>query len=178
LKSRRDFLGLTAGAMGVWAVGASAWVMIDSMNPAADTIASSNVYFDLKGIQPGQRVMKAFFIIGYVSPVFIYRRPDAELKEIRAEDWRGLRDPQSDEERVKKGHDEWLVVIGICPVRGCIPMGTKSGQPRGRWGGWFCPCCGAHYDRSGRARSFPALKNLEVPDYKFETDTLIRMYRR
>ncbi|MDE2336472.1 MAG: twin-arginine translocation signal domain-containing protein, partial [Alphaproteobacteria bacterium] len=33
--TRRDFLYLTAGAMGAVGVGSAAWPLIDSMNPAA-----------------------------------------------------------------------------------------------------------------------------------------------
>lgn len=34
-----------------------------------------------------------------------------------------LRDPQTDDERVKK--DEWLITIGVCPHLGCVPIGSS-----------------------------------------------------
>ena len=35
---------------------------------------------------------------------------------------------------------------------GCVPLGQKPTDPRGDYGGWFCPCHGSHYDTSGRIR--------------------------
>ena len=42
-------------------------------------------------------------------------------------------------------------------------------------GGWLCPCHGSVYDTSGRIRSGPAPKNLEVPEYTFLSDTKIKV---
>jgi ubiquinol-cytochrome c reductase iron-sulfur subunit len=56
---------------------------------------------------------------------------------------------------------------------GCIPLGAAQGEPKGDFGGYFCPCHGSHYDTSGRIRKGPAPKNLEVPKYTFKNDTTI-----
>ncbi|MBI1214709.1 MAG: ubiquinol-cytochrome c reductase iron-sulfur subunit [Alphaproteobacteria bacterium] len=170
--TRRDFLYLTAGAMGAVAVGTAAVPLVSSMNPAADTLALSTAEVDLSHIEVGQRVVAVW----RGKPIFIDHRSAEEVKEVRAEvDWHTLRDPQSDASRVKEGHDQWLVMIGICTHLGCIPKGSKQGDPRGEFGGWFCPCHGSEYDRSGRIRKGPAPRNLEVPPYKFVSDTLIRI---
>ena len=66
-------------------------------------------------------------------------------------------------------------MVGVCTHFGCIPLGNKSGESKGEFGGWFCPCHGSHYDTSGRIRKGPAPKNLEVPDYKFLSDMQIRI---
>ena len=63
---------------------------------------------------------------------------------------------------VKAGHDQWIVLIGICTHLGCIPLGNKPTDPRGEWGGWFCPCHGSQYDTSGRVRHGPAPPNLRA----------------
>lgn len=169
--TRRDFLFLTAGAMGAVAAGTAVWPLVDSMNPAADTLALATTEVDLSTVQPGQTITAVW----RGKPVFIHRRPAEEIQKIREEDWSSLRDPQSDESRVQKGHDEWLVLIGVCTHLGCIPMGSKLGQPKGEYNGWFCPCHGSHYDMSGRIRKGPAPKNLAVPEYTFLSDTLIRI---
>jgi ubiquinol-cytochrome c reductase iron-sulfur subunit len=82
-----------------------------------------------------------------------------------------LVDPQPDEDRVQR--PEWLIVVGICTHLGCIPLGQRSGEARGEFGGWFCPCHGSHYDTSGRIRRGPAPTNLVVPPYEFTDDTTI-----
>jgi len=84
-----------------------------------------------------------------------------------------LRDKQSDKDRVQKS--EWLIVVGVCTHLGCVPLGQKTGDDRGEFGGWFCPCHGSAYDTSGRIRKGPAPKNLEVPTYTFLSDTLVRI---
>ena len=65
-----------------------------------------------------------------------------------------LPDPQTDAKRAPK--PEWLIVVGVCTHLGCIPKGQKSGDNKGEYGGWFCPCHGSHYDTSGRIRKGPA----------------------
>jgi ubiquinol-cytochrome c reductase iron-sulfur subunit len=171
--TRRDFLYLTAGSMGAVAVGTAAWPLVDAMNPAADTLAMASTEIDISKVEVGQTIMAVW----RGKPVFIHRRSPEEITEIRTADKEALpeRDPQSDESRVQKGHDEWLVLLGICTHLGCIPMGSKVGQPKGDFGGWFCPCHGSHYDKSGRIRKGPAPKNLAVPPYTFLSDTLIRL---
>jgi len=169
--SRRDFLSRTAIAMGAFGVGVAGWVMIDSMNPAADTLAKSVVEVDLSHVQPGERIMTVWRQL----PIFIHHRTPEEIRKVRNENSGLLRVPQRDEARVKKGHDEWLVVVGVCTFHDCIVMGGKAGQPRGEWGGRKCPCCGSSYDISGRVRNGPAPLNLHIPEYRFVTDKRIRM---
>jgi len=70
---------------------------------------------------------------------------------------------------------EWLVIVGVCTHLGCVPLGTKSGDDRGPFNGWFCPCHGSAYDTSGRIRQGPAPANLTVPPYQFTSDNTIRI---
>lgn len=44
------------------------------------------------------------------KPVFIRHRTSAEINEANEVDWKKLRDPQPDEDRVQK--PEWLVMLG------------------------------------------------------------------
>lgn len=169
--SRRDFLFLTAGAMGAVGVGCAAVPLVNSMNPAADTLALASTEVDVSSVEEGQTIIAVW----RGKPVFIHKRAKAEIDEIRAEDWKAFRDPESDEARVQKGHDQWLVMIGVCTHLGCIPLGSKMGQPKGEYNGWFCPCHGSNYDKSGRIRKGPAPKNLAIPPYSFVSDTLIRI---
>lgn len=168
-ETRRDFLFLAAGAMGVVGAAAAIWPLIDSMNPAADVRALSATEVDLGPIEEGQRVT----ITWRGKPIYIDHRPQKEIEAARSVDLNELPDPQADADRVQRA--EWLVVIGICTHLGCLPKGQKVGDPRGEWGGWFCPCHGSHYDTSGRIRKGPAPRNLDLPPYEFLDDTLIRI---
>jgi len=107
------------------------------------------------------------------KPVFIRRRTPEEIKSAEDVDVTTLRDPQPDSVRVQK--PEWLILVGVCTHLGCVPQGQKPSEPRGQFGGWFCPCHGSEYDTSGRIRRGPAPLNLAVPTYVFETDTLVKI---
>ena len=162
-KNRRDFVVLTASsAAGVGAVCA-AWPLVDSLNPAADVLALSSVEVDISNIQPGQTVTVKW----RGKPVFIRNRTKAEIKEARDATVADMIDPQTDEARVKAGHDNWLVTIGICTHLGCVPLANKVG--------WFCPCHGSHYDTSGRVVKGPAPLNLAVPLYSFINNNKIKI---
>jgi hypothetical protein len=45
--SRRDFLTVTASAMGAVGAAAAVWPLVDSMNPAADVLALSSIEQDI-----------------------------------------------------------------------------------------------------------------------------------
>lgn len=167
-ETKRDFLYLTTAAMGAVAAGAAIWPFVDSMNPAADVLALSTTEVDISSVAVGQ----AITVMWRGSPVFIRRRSEAEIKEARSVDPIKLPDPQKDEERVKQGKDEWLILVGVCTHLGCVP-GNKSSDSKGDFGGWLCPCHGSHYDTSGRIRKGPAPHNLAVPPYQFMTEKTI-----
>jgi len=165
--TRRDFLYLATGAVGAVGAVAAAIPLIAQMNPDASTIAAgAPIEVDLAPIAEGQ-VIKVFW---RGKPIFVSHRTKKEIDEARAVNVATLPDPQSDEQRVKPGHDAWLVVIGICTHLGCIPLAHQ-----GNYDGWFCPCHGSQYDSSGRIRQGPAPLNLALPPYQFISDSKIRI---
>ena len=86
-----------------------------------------------------------------------------------------LRDPQTLKERTLAGHENWLITMGVCTHLGCVPSGAATGEVKGEFGGYFCPCHGSHYDTAGRIRKGPAPKNLQVPEYEFTSDTVVKI---
>jgi ubiquinol-cytochrome c reductase iron-sulfur subunit len=163
-ETRRDFIVLAANSAAALGGAAALWPLVDSMNPAADVRALSTTEVDLSSLEVGQGIT----VLWRGKPVFIRRRTKKELAEARSVKLSDLRDPQNDEERVTKGKEEYLVMIGVCTHLGCVPLGQK-----GDYNGWFCPCHGSHYDTSGRIRKGPAPKNLVIPEYKFISDNVI-----
>ena len=165
--TRRDFLYIATGAVG--AVGAAAVLvpLIAQMNPDASTIAAgAPIEVDLAPIADGQ-IIKVFW---RSKPIFIFHSTKKEIEEAEKVTVASLPDPEPYSARVKQGHDQWLVVIGICTHLGCIPLAHE-----GQYDGFFCPCHGSVYDTSGRIRGGPAPANLTVPPYEFVSDTKIRI---
>src|SRR5258708_7003385 len=142
--SRRDFLYLAAGAFGAVGAAMSLWPFIDSMNPAADTLALSTIEVDISPITEGQRITVSW----RGQPVFIDHRSAAQIQQARTVSLDELKDPQPDQARVQK--PEWLIVVGICTHLGCVPLGQKPTDPKGDFGGSFTPWPGSQYRQSGR----------------------------
>ena len=169
--SRRDFLTLTAAAVGGIGAAAALWPFIDSMNPAQATRWPCP---PPRSISRRSRSASASPSSGAASRSSSTTAPPEEIKEAEQVDVAELRDPQTDEPSASK-KPEWLVLVGICTHLGCIPLGQKPTDDRGEFGGWFCPCHGSHYDTSGRIRKGPAPQNLAVPPYAFTGDTQIKI---
>ena len=161
---RRDFLFTASYALGAVGVGAAMWPLIDQMNPDASVKALATTEVDISNIGLG----KTITVLWRGKPVFIRRRTQEEISKAKNVNLKELKDPQKDEDRVKKS--EWLIMTGVCTHLGCVPLGDK-----GDFGGWFCPCHGSHYDTSGRIRKGPAPTNLEIPKYEFVDNNTIKI---
>jgi ubiquinol-cytochrome c reductase iron-sulfur subunit len=165
--TRRDFLYLATGAVAAVGAAATVWPLVAQMNPDASTIAAgAPIEVDLTPIAEGQDI-KVFW---RGKPIFISHRTKKQIEDAQKVSISSLPDPEPDSARVKSGHDQWLVVIGICTHLGCIPIAHE-----GAYDGFFCPCHGSVYDTSGRIRSGPAPSNLPVPPYTFVSDTKIQI---
>jgi len=165
--TRRDFLYIATGAVAAVGTVATIWPLINQMNPDASTIAAgAPITVDLGPIAEGQ-VIKVFW---RGKPIYIWHRNKKEIDDAKAVDPTSLRDPESDAQRTKEGHEQWLVLIGICTHLGCIPIANQ-----GDYGGFFCPCHGSQYDTAGRIRRGPAPANLPLPPYKFVSDTQVQI---
>ena len=164
---RREFLTLVTLAGAAAGVVGFALPFIDYMNPSGDVLALASVEVALEPITPGMGIT----VVWRGRPVFVRHRTPAEIQQAQ----QTPPSMQPDAERVKTGHDEWIVLVGICTHLGCIPLGNRPSDPRGDWGGWFCSCHGSAFDISGRVRLGPAPTDLAVPPYQFLTDTKIRI---
>lgn len=164
--TRRDFLYIATGAVGAVGVGATVWPLIDQMNPDASVLALASIEFDLSSIAEGQSVT----IKWRGLPVFVRHRTPEEIAEANAVPVEELKDPETDAQRTKEGHEQWLIMVANCTHLGCVPVGES-----GEFGGWFCPCHGSQFDTAGRIRKGPAPTNLVVPPYEFLNDTLVQI---
>ncbi|RTL68185.1 MAG: ubiquinol-cytochrome c reductase iron-sulfur subunit [Hyphomicrobiales bacterium] len=181
--SRRDFIVVAAQAFAGVGGAMALWPFISQMNPDASATALASTEVDLSPVKEGQ----AITVVWRGKPVFIRNRSkdevkaaqDVKLAELVDDSARNdalpERTPATDANRTKKGHENWLVLVGICTHLGCIPKGQSMSDAKGDFGGWFCPCHGSHYDTAGRIRKGPAPRNLEVPPYDFVSATKIKI---
>ena len=168
---RRDFINIAAvSAAGVGGLAVLV-PLISQMAPSADVLAESSTEVDVSAIQPGQAI-KAIF---RKQPVFIRNLTAREIEAAKAVPVGSLRDPETLAERTAEGRENWLITMGVCTHLGCVPLGAGEGEVKGEYNGYFCPCHGSHYDEAGRIRKGPAPTNLEVPEYEFISDTVVRI---
>ncbi|MTI19009.1 ubiquinol-cytochrome c reductase iron-sulfur subunit [Rhodobacteraceae bacterium RKSG542] len=174
--TRRDFLYIATGAVGVVGTGALVWPFIHQMNPDASALALASIEVDVSAVEEGQSIT----VMWRGKPVFVRHRTDKEIAEATSVAIDDLPDRNArnanlpedaqatDPNRSAEGKEPWLVMIGICTHLGCVPLGEA-----GDFGGWFCPCHGSHYDTAGRIRSGPAPENMLIPPFKFTDDETI-----
>ena len=187
--NRRDFLMVATGAVAGVGGALTLWPFISQMSPDAAVIALASSEVDLAPIAEGQSVT----IKWRGNPVIIRHRNKAEIEAAKAVKMGDLKDPlarnlnakdgdpASDQNRVVAGKEQYLVMMGVCTHLGCVPDGADSKREfavvegSSKTGGWFCPCHGSQYDTAGRIRKGPAPTNLEVPPYKYLSDTKIQI---
>lgn len=98
------------GSMGlITAAGAKSLVsdFLANMSASADVLALAKVEVDLAEIPEGKNVI----IKWRGKPVFIRHRTSGEIAEANTVDIKGLRDPQTDADRVKK--PEWYAFFHL-----------------------------------------------------------------
>ncbi|MFC3283594.1 ubiquinol-cytochrome c reductase iron-sulfur subunit [Litchfieldella rifensis] len=182
-KGRRRFLvGATTVVGAVGAVGVAVPFVASWQPSARARAAGAPVQADVSKLEVGQQMTVEW----RGKPVWLVRRDDAMVERIKEIDPSRLRDPESASPQqpayvdpvLRSIKPEYLVLIGICTHLGCSP--TFRPEPGaadlgGDWpGGYFCPCHGSRFDLAGRVfTGVPAPLNLEVPPYRYESDSIV-----
>jgi ubiquinol-cytochrome c reductase iron-sulfur subunit len=184
--SRRDFLTLLALGGAAVGAGAIAWPFIDSMEPAADTLAAGEpLDVDVSKVAPGQQIV----VVWRGKPIFIVNRTPEALKTLQDPKVIAvLSDPNSKVDQQPAYAENWhrsvnptyAVMVGICTHLGCVPSfypNMSATDPAPNWpGGYLCPCHGSKYDLAGRVYSgVPAPYNLPIPPYHMVNDKTVRI---
>jgi ubiquinol-cytochrome c reductase iron-sulfur subunit len=180
--SRRTALALTAAAGAVGGAAVALPFVLTFQPSERAKAAGAPVEVDIGDLKPGE--LRRVEWRG--KPVWVLRRtpemletlksttpkladPDSKRKDYPTPSW-----AQNDHRSLKP---EYLVVVGICSHLGCSPSdkfaaGPQPSLPDDWPGGWLCPCHGSTFDYSGRVyKNMPAPDNLEVPPYKYLTET-------
>ena len=180
--SKRQFLTTALSVVGAVGAGYLAVPFLSQMQPSAKAMAAgAPVEVDLSKMEPGQLIRAAW----RGKPVWVLNRTPEVITTLSTLDSK-LADPLSNESQqpeysknsLRSIKPEIFVAVGLCTHLGCSPTFRPEIAPSdlgSDWkGGFFCPCHGSWFDLAGRVyRGVPAPTNLEVPPYKYVTDTLI-----
>jgi ubiquinol-cytochrome c reductase iron-sulfur subunit len=197
-RDRRNFLYLATGAFAAVGGGLALWPMVAHLKPS--DIARPRYSFDFSRLKVGEhRILK----IGGLPWIARHRTADeisastsVPLKDLaiptdtRVGEMGALENvPATDEHRSFGTSGEYVIFGALCPREGCLLSSdagdfaaiSSAGQ---KVGGWFCPCCAAHFDTLGRCRKGPVDINMQIPQLRFsapsriEVDELQRGYVR
>ncbi|WP_341937806.1 ubiquinol-cytochrome c reductase iron-sulfur subunit [Marinimicrobium sp. C2-29] len=182
-KTRRRVLTAATSVVGAVGVVGAAVPFVGSWNPSAKAkAAGAPVRANIGKMDPGQMITVEW----RGKPVYIVRRTQETIDNLDKVDDLvsdpNSEDPQQPEyvsSKTRSIKDEYLVLIGLCTHLGCAPLFRPevgaSDLGGDEWqGGFFCPCHGSKFDMAGRVyKGVPAPTNLEVPPYRYETDTLL-----
>ncbi len=168
--AKRDFLKILTVSAGAIALGATAWPLIDAINPTASEEAVAQPIVNVGGIAPNT----ALRIMWLGKPIYIRKLTPQQIADNQFVVPESLPDPASYTDRVKPGYESFVVVVGLNTGIACELLGNNPTDTRGPFDGWSCPCDGSVYDPLGRVRSGPATKNLAIPRFTFLNDTQIQ----
>ena len=179
---RRRMLTTAMTVVGAVGAGFVSVPFLSAMEPSAKTkAAGAPVEVDISKLDVGQLIRVEW----RGKPVWVLKRSQESLSDLANVEDR-LRDPESEESiqpALAKNRDraikpEVFLAVGICTHLGCSPTYRPEVAPKDlgkNWkGGFFCPCHGSKFDLAGRVyKGVPAPTNLEIPPYRFLTDTRI-----
>ena len=181
-QGKRRFLIVATTAVGGVAAAAVAVPFVLSMLPSERAkAAGAPVEQDISKIEPGSMITVEW----RGKPVWIVSLTP-EMAGLLAKHNDKLSDPMLDvvsqqpdycKNATRSIKPSLVVMVGICTHLGCSPSPKlQPGNDMGTdWpGGFFCPCHGSKFDLTGRVfKGSPAPINLEVPRYKYLSDTLL-----
>ena len=180
---QRRFWVAATGVVGGVAVVTTAIPFIASFAPSERAKAAGGpVEVDISDVLPG--AMKTVEWRG--KPVWLVRRTPEMVAALQGHDAE-LADPASVRDQQpayaknpsRSLKPEVFVAVGICTHLGCSPTAVAAGTadpglPADWPGGFFCPCHGSTFDGAGRVfKNKPAPSNLEIPPYRYASDTRV-----
>jgi len=184
-KDRRNALVAT-GVVGGIGTLCTAWPFVNTFAPSEKAkAAGAPVEVDIGDLKDGE--MKVTEWRG--KPVWILKRSPEMMASLKKTE-NDLADPKSErkqseltpeycrnEFRARADHKEIFVAVGICTHLGCSPSGPFPPGAQAvlnNQAGFVCPCHGSTFDLAGRVwKAKPAPDNLEIPPYKFLSETKI-----
>jgi len=178
---RRFLIAATTAVGGVAAVAVAVPLVMSMMPSERAKAAGAPVEQDISKIEPGSMITVEW----RGKPVWIVNLTP-EMASLLAKHNDKLSDPMLDvvtqqpdycKNTTRSIRPNLVVMVGICTHLGCSPSPKlQAGSEMGAdWpGGFYCPCHGSKFDLTGRVfKGSPAPINLEVPRYKYLSDTLL-----
>jgi ubiquinol-cytochrome c reductase iron-sulfur subunit len=181
LRKRRFLVGATSVVGGVGVVAVAVPFVMSFFPSERAKAAGAPVEVDVSKLEPGQKIDvewrgKVVWLISR-TPQMLESLPklDGRVADPKSEQSKQPADCKNEHRSIKEAL--W-VAIGICTHLGCSPTYRPEVGPAdlgADWlGGFFCPCHQSKFDLAGRVfKGVPAPTNLEIPPYRYLSDTRV-----
>ena len=177
-KTRRNFLYYATGTVGAGIVGYGLLQLGKSLIPTASVNTNDEAIISIDNIMAGENLTVKYG----GKPIFIRHLTALELQNQTSVILDQLHDPlarnanlapsakASVENRISSGTGPFVILSGICPREGCVPLSNT-----GDFDGWFCPCGGTHFDTLGRVRKGIPTTNMLIPRHILTAQNILTL---
>ena len=181
---RRELLLTATGIMGGVGLLAAAVPFVASLQPSELARAQGGpVSVDVSTLAPGELRTVAW----RGKPVWLMRRSEEMVRALQRPN-PDLADPLSKRSQqpaacvnaLRSERPDFFVAVGVCTYLGCSPTlrldDSALNAELHASGEFLCPCHGSRFDLAGRVvKNVPAPTNLDIPDYRFTSTSMIRI---
>ncbi|RMH79577.1 MAG: ubiquinol-cytochrome c reductase iron-sulfur subunit [Acidobacteria bacterium] len=158
--SRRDFLGLAVGGLGIVGVVGVLYPIVKTLAPSAASLAGAVVEVDISTIPEGQvRV-----ISWKGKPVFVIRLPQGFQ-------WTGKPKEEANVKHLQ--NQDAFAMVAVCTHLGCVPLWKPQGEGEFKYPVFHCPCHGGFYSPWGDVIAGPPPRSLYLPPQKRDGNKLV-----
>jgi len=166
--SRRDFLGVALGGMGVVGAFGVLYPVVKTLSPSAASSTEAKVEIDITKVpELGIRVTS-----WKGKPLFVLKLP----KDLNVESYNAKEDSVNEMGKLNYellGKQEAFALIGVCTHLGCIPIWKPEGSEDVKAPYLHCPCHGGLYTPWGDVIGGPPPRPLFIPPQKREGNKLV-----
>ncbi len=166
--SRRDFINVAIGGMGVIGALGVLYPIVKTLAPSAASTTEAKVEVDISKVpELGVRVTSY-----KGKPLFVLKLP----KDLTIDKYQVKKEQVNSAGKLNydllKGHDVFAL-IGVCTHLGCIPLWKPEGSESVNAPYLHCPCHGGLYTPWGDNIGGPPPRPLFVPPQKLEGSKLV-----
>ncbi len=168
--SRRDFINVAIGGMGVVGALGVLYPIVKTLAPSAASSTEAKVEVDINKVpELGIRVTSF-----KGKPLFVVKLPEGASQKFSYKLNESAKNSAGKHNQEILGDKNVFALIGVCTHLGCIPLWKPQGADISGGNPTFhCPCHGGFYTPWGDVIGGPPPRPLWVPPQKLEGNKLV-----
>ncbi len=168
--SRRDFVSIAIGGMGVAGTLGVLYPIVKTLAPSAASTTEAKAEIDINQVpELGIRVTSF-----KGKPLFVVKLPQGASQKFSYKLNEGAKNSAGKHNQEVLGDKNVFALIGVCTHLGCIPLWKPQGADVSGGNPTFhCPCHGGFYTPWGDVIAGPPPRPLWIPPQRIEGNKLI-----